>query len=36
MKGKMTIQIETGPKISWEQQHNISLHIDFFSVTKQV
>lgn len=30
MKDKMSIQIGMGPKISWEQQHNTSLHIDFF------
>lgn len=30
MKGKMTIQIGMGSKISWEWQHDVSLHTGLF------
>lgn len=30
MKGKMTIQIGMGSKISWKWQHDVSLHTGFF------
>lgn len=33
MKDRMTIPVGMGPKISWEQQCNSSLHVGFSSRT---